>query len=114
MSGPPTPGQQALAEAARLEQARIYGATLPSARTHRPAREQVSLTALSQQLEQPARVPDVAWRATSITGDELARVRERAQQLIARGLTPDRIAHALDVDQAVIAAVRAEMDRAVA
>jgi transcription initiation factor TFIIIB Brf1 subunit/transcription initiation factor TFIIB len=110
-----TPGQHALVEAMRLEQARVYGATV-----REPQRRRDTLTAddlaritkdTPQAIVERRRVlREVSW--TNQTREQAVRIsRQAIEQHIARGRQNEQIAEELLVDVDQVAAVRAEMDR---
>lgn len=94
-----TPGQQALAEAARLEAARYYGHAV---REHAGPPPTQVLAELLDALGLPPR-PAPKRRLVPVT---------RVEQAIARGRSDAQIARSLDVSLDVVADVRAAMDRA--
>lgn len=95
-----TPGLDALAEAARAETARVYGSVC---RETRPAPPHV-LDELLDALTPAPKTP----RHTRLV--PVARI----EQAIARGQSTHRIANQLCIDAAIVADVRAAMDRAAA
>ncbi len=94
-----TPGLDALAEAARAETARVYGSVCRETRPAAPHVLADLLDALTPARQQPQR------RLVPVA---------RVEQQIARGRSDHRIANSLCIDVAVVADVRAAMDRAVA
>lgn len=101
-----TAGTEALAEAMRLEQARIYGQTMPDTRTTfvapiiagtGPADPEVLQQLIADLDERPKTVALVS--------------RVAVEQHIARGHDDQRIAAELDAPLAQVRAVRADLDR---
>lgn len=105
-----TPGQAAMREAARLEAARVYGATVPEQPRRAP---QPHAAPLDDSLYRPASPFEIAQLMRELApAKALTRVtREAVEQAVARGLTPAEIAADLDVTLDVVARVMADMDR---
>jgi hypothetical protein len=112
-----TPGQDALAEAARLEAARVYGTVCPE---HRSAEPEQPATVFARPLDTyygPAPAATRTELVEALQGDAPGRdriaagTRRSIEQAIARGESNGTIASGLPVDVTVVRRVRADLDR---
>jgi hypothetical protein len=111
-----TPGEQALAEIARLETARVYGSTCPEAPRTAARAEPRVFDRPADTYYGPAPTAVVTELVTALESDSprqtVAAERRSVEQAIARGLDDDAVAEATHLGLASVRRIRAAMDRA--